>query len=119
MEDQVVPQWNPNTKDNEVSDKDIEIELIFLQHQGSVKLAKKRKISVVRNVYFIRHGRYNKNDRNGDLTPLGQQQASKTGLALVQSLQRHIYIFSLDILRAKQTTEILQTTIPGTIIKYE
>ena len=32
MEDQVVPQWNPNTKDNEVSDKDSEIELIFLQH---------------------------------------------------------------------------------------
>ena len=60
-------------------------------------------------------GQYNKNDRNGDLTPLGQQQASKTGLALVQSLQRQIYIFSLDIPRAKQTTEILQTTIPGKI----
>ena len=64
-------------------------------------------------MYFIRHGEYIKASdyKTQLLTELGQTQAQKTGQILTQQLRRPIFIHSLDLSRAKQTTEILMTNI--------
>ena len=66
-----------------------------------------------RHVYFIRHGEYKKTYDNKTqlLTELGQTQALKTGQILTQKLKRPIFIYSSDLTRAKQTTEILMTNL--------
>ena len=66
-----------------------------------------------RHMYFIRHGEYKKTSDNKTqlLTELGQTQALKTGQILAQKLKRLIFIYSSDLTRAKETTEILMTNL--------
>ena len=70
-------------------------------------------VTITRHLYFIRHGEYNEtdDDRTQMLTNTGQQQAEGTGHFLSTQLHGPIHIYSSNLMRAKQTTEILMRNL--------
>ena len=70
----------------------------------------------LRDMILVRHGQYiTTGDRVGELTPLGEEQAVKTGERLRELLKGRTVrcIYHSDMIRAKQTARLIAKSFPG------